>query len=138
MNGWNHYRPVPIFLFRRDSHACTCYWQAETKQTFFLTALFIRPMVSPTTYSSTLNCNDRKKYEEELITIDGTVLPDLYMLVENWKSSVKLLPDITWVDFYNYLINTPSLYLNKNLKAYVFRSLQILHFWSCTWCCIKR
>ena len=75
-------------------------------------------MASATAYSSNLNSDDRKKYEEELITTDGTVLPDLYTLVENWKDNVKLLPDITWTVIYNYLINTTSLYTNENLKAY--------------------
>ena len=73
-----------------------------------------------TTYSSSLNSDNRKIYEEKLITADSTVLPDLYALVENWKDNVKLLPDITWVDIYNYLLYTPSLYTNENLKAYKF------------------
>ena len=60
-------------------------------------------MASATTYSSNLNSDDRKKHEEKLITADGTVLPDLYALVENWKDNAKLLPDITWADIYNYL-----------------------------------
>ena len=64
-----------------------------------------------------LNSDDRKKYEEKPITANATVLPDAYMLVENWKDNVKLLPDITWAGIYNYLIKTPSLYTNKNLKA---------------------
>ena len=46
--------------------------------------------------------------------------------VENWKDNVKLLPDITWVDIYNYLINTPSLYTNENLKA--CKSLEAYNF----------
>ena len=71
-------------------------------------ASLIRAMTSATKYSSNLNSDDRKKYEEKLITADGTVLPDPYTLVENWKENVKLLPDITWADIYNYLINMPS------------------------------
>ena len=69
--------------------------QAETKQTFFPTASLIRAMASVTIYSSNLNIDDRKKYEETLITADGTVLPDPYTLVENWKDNVKPLPGIT-------------------------------------------
>ena len=83
-------------------------------------------MSSATTYSSSLSSDDRKKYEEKLITTDGTVLPDPYMSVENWKDNVKLLPDITWADIYNYLINTPSLYTNENLKTY--KSLEVYNF----------
>ena len=77
-------------------------------------------MASVTTYSLNLNSDDRKKYEEKLITADGTVFPDTYTLVENWKNNVKLLPDITWAK-----------------SIYVFRSLQLLRFWSCTRCCIS-
>ena len=89
--------------------------QKQNKLSFLQRPLSER--VSATTYSSNLNSNDRKKYEEKLITADGTVLPDLYTLVESWKDNAKLLPDITWADIYNYLINTPSLYTNENLKA---------------------
>ena len=52
-------------------------------------------MASATTYSSNLNSDDRKKYEEKLITADGTALPDPYTLIKNWKDNVKLLPDKT-------------------------------------------
>lgn len=62
----------------------------------------------------------KKIYEEKLTTADGTVLLDLYMIVKKQKENVKLLPDITWVDIYYYLINTPSSYMNENLKAYKF------------------
>ena len=67
-----------------------------------------------------------KKYEEKLITADGTVLPDPYTLVEIWKDNVRLLCDITWADIYNYLINMPSLNTNENLKAY--KSLEAYNF----------
>ena len=114
--------------FARIHYACTCYWLAETEQTFFATAFFIRTMASATKYYSNLNSDDRKKFDEKIITADGTILPDPYTLVEHWKDNVKLLPDITWADIYNYLINTPSLYTNKNLKAY--NSLEAYNFFT--------
>ena len=92
--------------------------QKQNKLSFLQRPLLER--VSATTYSSNLNSDDRKKYEEKLITAAGTVLPDLYTLAESWKDNAKLLPDITWADIYNYPINTPSLYTNENLKAYKF------------------
>ena len=92
---------------------------AGRKKTNFLSdSVLYQSLASATTYSLNLNSDDRKKYEEKLITVDGTVLPDSCTLIENWKDNVKLLPDITWADIYNYLINTPSLYTNENLKAY--------------------
>ena len=39
-------------------------------------AFFIRAIATATTYFSNLNSDDRKKYEEKLITAVGTVLPD--------------------------------------------------------------
>ena len=53
-------------------------------------------------------------------------MPDPNTIVENWKDNVMLLPDITWADIYNYLINTPSLYTNENLKTY--KSLEAYNF----------
>ena len=120
--------PFRCLHFARIHYACTCYWLAETEQTFFATAFFIRTIASATTYYSNLNSDHRKKFEEEIITADGTILPDPYALVEHWKDNVKLLPDITRVDIYNYLINTPSLYMNKNLKAY--NSLEAYNFFT--------
>ena len=81
-----------MFTFRMIHYACACYWQAETKQTFFPTASLIRAMAS--------------------------VFPDPYTLVENSKDNMKLLPDITWVDIYNYPINAPDLYTSQSLKVY--------------------
>ena len=82
--------------------------------------------VSDNIKSLNLNSNHRKKYEEKLIAADGTVLPDSYILVENWKDNMKLLPDITWADIYNCLNNSPSLYTNKNWKA--CKSLEVYKF----------
>ena len=47
-------------------------------------------------------------------------MPDLYGIVENWKSNVKLMPDASWGDMYNYLLNPPSEYTHDNLKAYKY------------------
>ena len=54
-------------------------------------------------------------------------MSDPHTLVENWKDNVKLIPDITWFDIYIiFLINTPRLYTNENLKAY--KSLEAYNF----------
>ena len=96
-----------MFTFCKDSLRIHMLLASRNK-TNFPAASLIRAMMSATKYSSNLNSDDRKKYEEKLIAADGTVLPDPYTLVENWKENVKLLPDITWADIYNYLINMPS------------------------------
>ena len=49
--------------------------------------------------------------------MNGQLLPDPYGIVGNWKSDVKLMPDVSWGDMYNYLVNSPSEYTHDNLKA---------------------
>ena len=53
-------------------------------------------------------------------------MPDLYGIVKNWKGDVKLMPDASWGDIYNYFINLPSEYTHDNLKAY--KSLEAFNF----------
>ena len=67
----------------------------RNKTNYLPCSFFIGEIALVTTYFTNLNNDVRKKYEEELITADGTVLPDPYTLVENWKDNVKLLPHIT-------------------------------------------
>ena len=57
---------------------------------------------------------------------NGQLLPDLYGIVENSKSDVKLMPDVSWGDMYNYLVNSPNEYIQDNLKAY--KSLEAFKF----------
>ena len=44
-------------------------------------------------------------------------MPDLYGIADNWKCDVKLMPDVSWGDMYNYLVNLQSEYTQDNLKA---------------------
>ena len=48
----------------------------------------------------------KAKYKCKLNLSNGQLLPDPYGTVENWKSSAKLMPDVSWGDMYNYLVNT--------------------------------
>ena len=57
-------------------------------------------------------------------------MPDLSAIVENWKSDVKFMPDVSWSDMYNYLVNSPSEYTQDNSKAY--KSLEAFNFFLCT------
>ena len=36
------------------------------------------------------------------------------------------MPDVSWGDMYNYLVNSPSEYTHDNLKAY--KSLEVFNF----------
>ena len=68
-------------------------------------------------YFNELQKEDKVKYKHKLTLTNGQLLPDLYGNVENWKSNVKLILDVSWGDMYNYLVNSPSEYTNNNLKA---------------------
>ena len=58
-------------------------------------------------YFSELQKEDKAKYNRKLTSTNGQLLPDLYGTVENWKSDAKLMPDVSWGDMYNYLVNSP-------------------------------
>ena len=68
-------------------------------------------------YFNALQKEGKAKYKRELTLSNGQLLPDQYGIVENWKSDEKLMPDVSWGDMYNYLINSPSEYTHDNLKA---------------------
>ena len=60
---------------------------------------------------------DKAKYKRKLRLVNGQLLLDPCGIVDNQKSNVKLMPDVSWGDMYNYLINSPSEYTHNNLKA---------------------
>ena len=80
-------------------------------------------------YYNELQKEDKAKYKRKLTLTNGKLLPDLYGIAENWKSDVKLMPDVSWGDMYNYLVNSPSEYTHDNLKAY--KSLEAFNFFVC-------
>ena len=49
-----------------------------------------------------------KSWKEKLSSSNGTRTRDPYGLQNNWKNDVLLLPDKSWADIYNQLINMPS------------------------------
>ena len=65
-----------------------------------------------------LQKEDKAKYNQKLTLIHGKLLPDPYEIVENWKSDVKLMLDVSCGDMYNHLVNSPIEYTRDNLKAY--------------------
>ena len=80
-------------------------------------------------YFNELGKEDEIRYKEKLTLSDETTTTDPYGLSNNWKNNVLLLPDISWADIYNYLINMPSPYTHENLKAY--KSLEAFNFFVC-------
>ena len=80
-------------------------------------------------YFNELQKEDKAKYKRKLTLTNGQLLPDPYEIVGNWKNDVKLMPDVSWGDMYNYLVNSPSEYTHDNLKAY--KSLEAFNFFVC-------
>ena len=76
-----------------------------------------------------LQKEDQAKYKRKLTLTNGQLLPDPYGIAENWKNNVKLMPDVSWGDMYNYLVNSPREYTHDNLKVY--KSLEAFNFFRC-------
>lgn len=83
---------------------------------------------SESEYFKSLDTENQIQYQKKLKLSDGTQLPDPLSL-NDWKSDVRLLPDIGWGDLNNYLINTPSVFTQQSLKAY--KSLEAYNFFVC-------
>ena len=69
-------------------------------------------------YFNELQKEDKAKYKRILTLTNEQLLPDMYGIVENMKSDVKLMPDVSWGDMYNYLVNSSSEYTYDNAKAW--------------------
>ena len=61
-------------------------------------------------YFNELQKKDKAKYKCKLTLTNGQLLPDLYGIVKNMKSNVKLMSDVSWGDMFNYIVNSRSEY----------------------------
>ena len=77
-------------------------------------------------YLNELQKEHKAKYMRKLTLTNGQLLPDPYGIGENWKSDAKLIPDVSWGDMHNYLVNSPSEFTHDNLKTY--KSLEAFNF----------
>ena len=84
---------------------------------------------SQSEYFLSLEPSEQSRYKRKLTLSDGTTLPDPCSLKNDWKDDVLLLPDVSWPDVYNYLIDTPSDFTKESLKAY--KSLEAYNFFLC-------
>ena len=80
-------------------------------------------------YFNELGKEDEIRYKEKLTLSHGTTITDIYGLSDNWKNDVLLLPDISWAEIYNYLINMPGAYIHESSKAY--KSLDAFNSFVC-------
>ena len=78
-------------------------------------------------YLKSAETNDAQCYIKKLTLTAGECLPDTYtMVAEDWEENINRFPDITWRDFREYLIETPSLYTKESMKAY--KSLEVFDY----------
>ena len=115
---------ISVFTIIRktDNHVCQKY-------TYFKIIFTSSDMFSNSNYFNSLSSNDQEGYVAKLTLSNGEILPDPFNLDQGWDDDVKLLPDISWPDIYNYLINSPSSFSKENLKAY--KSLEAYNFFIC-------
>ena len=81
---------------------------------------------SPSAYFKDLDEADKPAYVKKLTLNNGTLLPDPISVKKEWSDDIGLLPDLTWPDIVNYLINTPSEYTRDKIRAY--KSLEAYNF----------
>ena len=70
-------------------------------------------------YYFDLHGNGKSRYEEKLVAIDLPI--DLFSIQEDefeLSKDFTKRPDISYADIFEYLINFPSIYTKKSLKAY--------------------
>ena len=76
-----------------------------------------------------LEACDRKHYAAKLTLADGTVLPDPFLLEQGWTDDISNLPNLSWRDVTQYLIDSPSEFTNEAMKAY--KSLEAYNYFVC-------
>ena len=69
-------------------------------------------------YLESLSEENKKDYLAKLTLSTGEQLPDPFILHSNRSDDIFLLPDITYLDIYHYLIERPGLFSKESLKAY--------------------
>lgn len=81
-------------------------------------------------YAEKLESDDLKQYFLKLTLKSGERLPDPFTLPDkDWSDEMTNLPEISWRDVTDYLIDSPSIYTKERMKAY--KSLQAYDFFIC-------
>ena len=71
----------------------------------------------PSSYFESLTNTYKADCKRKLTLSTGELLSYPFK-IKNWKCDQSLLPDISWPEIYNYLIEYPSAFSKEGLKAY--------------------
>lgn len=79
-------------------------------------------------YCIALETKDKQHYLSKLTLSSGEKLPDPLVL-SDWSDDIRNLPNITWRDVTEYLIDSPSVFTKESMKAY--KSLEAYDYFAC-------
>ena len=90
----------------------------------------IMKQVDLSEYARKLSSCDLAVYMGKLTLESGEILPDPYNIGKNfWINDVKLWPNITYPDIYNYFVTSASFYSNEEIKCY--KSIDSYQYFVC-------
>ena len=79
-------------------------------------------------YFKSLREIDKASNKTKLTLSDGFALPDPFA-VEEWSNNASKIPEVTYLDIYSYLTDTPSELTKEKMKCY--KSLEACNFFIC-------
>eukprot|EP00112_Aurelia_sp_Birch-Aquarium-sp1_P020389 Seg5241.2 transcript_id=Seg5241.2/GoldUCD/mRNA.D3Y31 product="hypothetical protein" protein_id=Seg5241.2/GoldUCD/D3Y31 len=77
-------------------------------------------------YVERLEPEERKQYLSKLTLKSGEQLPDPFALECGWNDDISNLPDLSWREVTEYLLDTPSVYTKESIK-----SLEVYNYFTC-------
>ena len=69
-------------------------------------------------YSVNISVEDLTRHREKLKLATGEQLTDPCTLIERWTNDISRLPEITWRDVTEYLLDKTSVYTKESIIAY--------------------
>eukprot|EP00795_Rhopilema_esculentum_P015958 gene15958-7289_t len=80
-------------------------------------------------YYESLDATEKANYRAKLTLSSGKAIPDPYTLQSEWSNDIANLPELSWRDVTEYLIDTPSNFSKESMKAY--KSLEAYDYFVC-------
>eukprot|EP00795_Rhopilema_esculentum_P015969 gene15969-7301_t len=80
-------------------------------------------------YYESLDATEKANYRAKLTLSSGEAIPDRYILQSEWSNDIANLPELSWRDVTEYLIDSPSNFSKESMKAY--KSLEAYDYFVC-------